>query len=243
MLVESEEQPYSVELREKQLPAPWQHTLLLTVMLVLWAIYGVLRARDANAQMALPVRYISGIVMEWLAVGTTIAGLYTRRSFILSVLGLSDLMKFWKDWVIALAILLSGWLALIVAHLALRYTPLRVTSPNDAIKSLAPHTAPEMALWVFVAMTAGICEEFIFRGYLQRQISEWSGSTLTGILIPSLIFGSLHLYQGIGSAIGITVLGFVYAVFVTRLGNLRSVMIAHAFQDLLTGLILYLRHH
>ena len=189
-----------------------------------------------------PVRYISSIVLQWLIVGSTIAGLYNRRDFVLGVLGLPTRNRAWKDLAVSVSILASGWLVVILVHIALKHTRLRITYPNNAITSLLPHTSLEMGLWVFVAMTAGFCEEFVFRGYLQRQISEWSGSVPVGIVVPSLIFGCLHLYQGVGSAIGITCLGLIYAVFAARLGNLRSVMIAHALQDLLAGLIYHLRH-
>jgi uncharacterized protein len=242
MLVVSPEEPCQVELKQRPLPAPWQHTLLLAFVLALWAIYGALRASLTPSQMPQLIRYISTGIVQWLLVGSTIAGLYHRRSFILGVLGMPARRWLGKDLLTGLTILVSGWFVVIALHLALRHTSLHVASASNAVKALLPHTALEMILWVFVAMTAGICEEFIFRGYLQRQVTAWSGSLLAGIAIPSLIFGCLHLYQGIGSAIGITGLGLVYAIFAARLGNIRGVMIAHATQDFLAGLIHYLRH-
>ncbi|MBB5058987.1 hypothetical protein HDF16_003710 [Granulicella aggregans] len=242
MPVESAEQPCEVEVKQPPLPAPWQHTLLLAFVLVLWAIYGALRANLTTSQMPQLIRYISTGILQWLLVGSTIAGLYHRRSFILGVLGLPARRRLGGDLLSALAILVSGWIVVIALRIGLRHTSLHVDSANNAVKALLPNTPQEMILWVFVAMTAGVCEEFIFRGYLQRQVSAWSGSAVVGIAIPSLIFGCLHLYQGIGSAIGITGLGLVYAICTARIGNVRSVMIAHASQDLLVGLIHYLRH-
>ena len=242
MFVESLEEPCEVELKQRPLPAPWQHTLLLALVLVLWAIYGALRANLTASQMPRLVRYISTGIVQWLLVGSTIAGLYHRRSFILGVLGMPARRRFGKDLLTGLTILVSGWLVVIALHFALRHTSLQAASASNAVKALLPHTALEMILWVFLAMTAGVCEEFIFRGYLQRQVSAWSGSMVARIAIPTLIFGCLHLYQGIGSAIGITGLGLVYAIFAARLGNIRAVMIAHGTQDLLVGLIHYLRH-
>jgi uncharacterized protein len=242
MLVESAEQPCEFEVKQRPLPAPWQHTLLLAFVLALWAIYGALRANLTASQMPQLVRYISTGIVQWLLVGSTIAGLYHRRIFIMGVLGIPARRWLGKDLLTGLTILVLGWFAVIALHFALRHTALHVASASSSVKALLPHTALEMTLWVFVAMTAGVCEEFIFRGYLQRQVAAWSGSMLAGIAIPSLIFGCLHLYQGIGSAIGITGLGLVYAIFAARLGNIRAVMIAHGTQDLLAGLIHYLRH-
>ena len=51
--------------------------------------------------------------------------------------------------------------------LALLGRLLRAT-PNQAIRNLLPHGGFEVALYLVLALTAEICEEIIFRGYLQR---------------------------------------------------------------------------
>jgi hypothetical protein len=47
-----------------------------------------------------------------------------------------------------------------------------------------------------VAITAGICEEIVYRGYLQRQLSAFTGSLPIAVCLQAAIFGAAHLYQG-----------------------------------------------
>jgi Type II CAAX prenyl endopeptidase Rce1-like len=46
-------------------------------------------------------------------------------------------------------------------------------SPRVAF--LLPTTLAESIGWSVVAITAGICEEIVYRGYLQRQLSAFTG--------------------------------------------------------------------
>jgi membrane protease YdiL (CAAX protease family) len=121
---------------------------------------------------------------------------------------------------------------------------------NKVVQSIAPTTAFELLLWAGVSFTAGFCEEHIFRGYLLRQSIAFLRGTGTSprfaailsVAITSILFGSLHLYEGIGGAVFIGLLGLVFATLALRFGNLRAVIVAHSVQDFLVGLFLFLRH-
>ena len=54
---------------------------------------------------------------------------------------------------------------------------------------LVPRSTREVVLWMLLSMTAGICEEIIFRGYLQRQLAALTGNVWAGIAVSGLIFG------------------------------------------------------
>lgn len=121
---------------------------------------------------------------------------------------------------------------------------------QEAVASLEPRTLPQMLLWIVLSLTAGFCEEHIFRGYLLAQsmaamrrlaISPWLASTIS-VLATSMLFGSLHLYEGVGGAVVITVLGAIFATMALLLGNLRAVIVAHFLQDILGGLVYYIAH-
>jgi membrane protease YdiL (CAAX protease family) len=95
---------------------------------------------------------------------------------------------------------------------------------------------------MLVSASAGICEEFLFRGYLLRQIANWSGSSAVAILLSAAIFGSMHLYEGTAPAIQIAALGVLFAIVAVRRGGLRAVMVAHFLQDAVAGLLLFAHH-
>ena len=48
-------------------------------------------------------------------------------------------------------------------------------------QGMLPANGTEVALWIVLATSAGICEETVFRGYLQQQLSAWTGSVTIGI--------------------------------------------------------------
>ena len=126
----------------------------------------------------------------------------------------------------------------------------RMHIDSKTVLALGPRTALELLLWLAVSFTAGFCEEHIFRGYLLQQaigilrrsrIPRAFGASLA-IVITSLIFGSLHLYEGLGGAALIALLGVVYSVIALKLGNLRAVIAAHFLQDFVAGCMLFLLH-
>jgi hypothetical protein len=43
-----------------------------------------------------------------------------------------------------------------------------------------------------LALSAGFCEEFIYRGYLLRQFRSWTGSITLAIVFQAILFGFAH---------------------------------------------------
>ena len=101
---------------------------------------------------------------------------------------------------------------------------------------MAPHGAVEIGLWVLLSASAGFCEEFVFRGYLQRQLAALTRHAWLGILASAVVFGAGHLYQGWRSVILITVYGLLFGVLAHLVRSLRPGMIVHAWQDMFSGL-------
>jgi uncharacterized protein len=55
---------------------------------------------------------------------------------------------------------------------------------------ILPHGGTEITLWIAFSVTADICEETIFRGYLQRQFTALTKSAPAGILLSTVAFGA-----------------------------------------------------
>lgn len=64
---------------------------------------------------------------------------------------------------------------------------LRVAALGRKMDFLVPHGGTEIILWIALSVTAGICGETIFRGYLQRQFMA-----LTKSLPPAFSFLPPH---------------------------------------------------
>jgi membrane protease YdiL (CAAX protease family) len=95
-------------------------------------------------------------------------------------------------------------------------------------------------VWIGVSLTAGFCEEVVFRGYLQKQLQAMTGSAAIAVLGQALFFGVAHGYQGVKNVIVIAVLGLLYGLLALGRRNLRPGMIAHAWSDISGGLAIRL---
>ena len=104
---------------------------------------------------------------------------------------------------------------------------------------LLPHGVPESVLWVFVSVTAGVCEEIVFRGYLQRQFAALTRSVTAGILLQAIAFGISHGYQGRAPMAIAGSYGFVLGILAWWRGNIRASALAHAATDIVGGLTLF----
>jgi membrane protease YdiL (CAAX protease family) len=219
--------------------APWPHTLFILVVLALWATYGAMRWRLPPSVMPHSITYTSSIIVQWLLAGATIGGLYHRRSFLMGVLGRTGGEQVFVDLAKGFVVFLVGWATVVVVGVIIQ--PLHLRHETAVVKAMAPHSASELALWLLVSLSVGVCEEFIFRGYLLQQFRQWFGSAWIAVGLSGLIFACMHMYEGSAAVLQIGGLGVFFGIVAVRRGNLRHVMIAHFLQDALTGLFVYLR--
>ncbi|HEY6303448.1 MAG TPA: CPBP family intramembrane glutamic endopeptidase [Terriglobales bacterium] len=133
-------------------------------------------------------------------------------------------------WDIPVALILSAVLVLISPVIV------RILGQTGWVSTqgMLPHDRVETALWMVMAISAGICEETVFRGYLQRQICGWTGHIVIGIVGQGAIFGLCHAYQGWKNVALIVVWGCVFGGCAWWRKGLRANMIAHAALDIVS---------
>ena len=107
---------------------------------------------------------------------------------------------------------------------------------DTKLQGLLPKGVLEIGLWLCMALAAGICEEIVFRGYLQRQLAALTGKTSVAIIGQAIIFGVGHSYQGLGRAAVIVLIGLVLGMLAAWRGNIRAGIVAHAALDIWGGL-------
>src|SRR6185295_19118344 len=109
-----------------------------------------------------------------------------------------------------IAIAVPFW---IVWELAARFMH-RLLGPSSArsVDILLPRDGLEILVWIAVSLTAGFCEEAVFRGYLQKQFHALTGNAAIAVLGQAILFGIAHGYQGVKNVIVITVLGVLYGL-------------------------------
>jgi membrane protease YdiL (CAAX protease family) len=100
--------------------------------------------------------------------------------------------------------------------------------------ALLPRTVEERRTFAVLAVTAGICEEIIFRAFGIAYVRFiWaSASDAWIIVLTSVAFGFAHLYQGLRGVVLTGIVGAVFASLVLTTGSLFAAMAIHAMIDL-----------
>ena len=105
-----------------------------------------------------------------------------------------------------------------------------------SIETLLPQQVVEIVLWIALSISAGICEELVFRGYLQRQFHAYTHSRWVALFLQAMLFGISHGYQGTDACVKIAVFGLLYGSLALWRRSLRPGMMAHAGSDIVSGL-------
>lgn len=105
--------------------------------------------------------------------------------------------------------------------------------PESAlVYRLIPLTRREKVWAVaMVTVSAAVCEEFLYRGYLFHLISQWTSERWWGWGLSSVAFGLAHIYQGFRGMLRSAVLGSLLALPVVFTGSILPGVIAHFLID------------
>jgi hypothetical protein len=115
----------------------------------------------------------------------------------------------------------------------------RLRNKLEAVRPILPHTSREFGLFIALAITAGICEELLFRGYMVWVLRPWIG--LWGAAVTSMVlFGLGHSYQGVKYGVRAFYAGVAMGLIALATGSILPGMLLHALIDLGSGWISYL---
>jgi len=149
----------------------------------------------------------------------------------------------WGFW-LGLALALIGAAALAVIQRLQTRTDARRAEALRQIEKIAPfmpRDAGELRHFVMLSLTAGVCEEVVYRGYLIWYALAFTGDTHTGIaaavILPALFFGLAHLYQGQRGMTQVFIAGVVFGLVYVLTGSLWVPILLHAAADIIGGLL------
>lgn len=171
--------------------------------------------------------FSAGVVVEWLFV-LGLWFLLRRRGTSFAAMGVWRLGT-WPAWMLALSLA-----ALSIAS-NLRLFP-RMGVPISS--AFLPHGFHLFAALV-LGITAGFCEEVLFRGFLMTQFAEAGYGKTMQVLVPGFAFGLAHagyLNQGLVVWLGIAVptafLGMMWGIaYLLGRRSLVPTMVAHFLND------------
>jgi uncharacterized protein len=106
--------------------------------------------------------------------------------------------------------------------------------PGASTMALLPRTRAERRLFAAVGVTAGVCEEWLYRGFFLALLSALFRGLPTVVLVlaAAAAFGLAHVYQGVTGIVTTGVLGGVLAAVYLGTGSLLLPVLLHAAIDL-----------
>ena len=120
---------------------------------------------------------------------------------------------------------LTWWLGNINSKLPLpEWLEQLETSQVDLIEQVILQDISLPFLLAMMAITPAICEEIVFRGYIQRQFERSTG-VVVGILLTGLFFGAYHLR--LTQVLPLALIGVYLAYLTWRTGSLWPAIIVH----------------
>jgi membrane protease YdiL (CAAX protease family) len=174
------------------------------------------------------------IVSQWTLTALC-AWALSRHHLNVAELGLLTLGPAWA-WgaAAALGAVLIG--ATLMAVRSLRKGTREDLPPHLAsVARILPVSALERAAFTPVALTAGLCEETLYRGFLTFTFLQLTHSMPAALALSTLSFGFGHLYQGPRGVLSTTVLGAFLAALYWGAVSLWPGVVLHAVIDLVNG--------
>jgi CAAX protease family protein len=218
---------------------PWDFWLIFLALGVLLPWRGHLRLKKMLAipQMGTRERlalYFSTIAFQWLATALT-AWRAWARGLTLEELGLVVHGR-GRTFLAAIvgAATLGG-----LQWLNLRRMGRSSGKARSFMQSLAerilPQSRAELLPFLALAVTAGLCEEFLYRGFAMAALTRSGLPIWSVVLLSSVLFAMAHLYQGHGGIVSTLVIGTVFGTARIAYDGLAPVILWHSAVDAVAG--------
>ncbi len=207
--------------------------------------------------LAMPILFISLQKLLPVYVSATLHGSVTQRYLInifisggvpewLTLLGRWLLMRSRGEGFRALGIWHAGkWYAGIQA------SGMAALSASNNVRILQHFGVPLHSIFfptgihllsaLFVGLTAGLCEEIIFRGYMMTQFARLGYGKALQVIVPGLFFGLMHIsyistthsvVAGLGIMVPTAILGMLWGVaYLLGRRSLLPCIVAHFLND------------
>jgi membrane protease YdiL (CAAX protease family) len=180
--------------------------------------------------------WASGIADQWILVALGAAiWMASGRSWTSFGFTVPDGWRLWTS--IALFLLPAAYYAYGVATLA-RSSEARASLRQQVgpVTAVIPHTRAELYWFGGVSLTAGFCEEFLFRGYFIWVLAPWLGWWGAAALALA-IFAVGHSYQGWNGVLKTGIFGAIFTLVVAISNSLWPAIALHALVDLANGMM------
>ena len=219
---------------------PWDFWLIFLFLGIIVPWRGAVRLKKLLALPSISTKeklvlYGSTIAGQWLITGV-VAWRAISRGLSAGAMGLGNPG--------GASAILSG-IALAVIGGALHWLNLRRVgkSPGNTTelmrllaRRILPANTVEFLPYCALAVTAGLCEEFLYRGFAMGALARVGLPAWSLVILTAVLFGLAHVYQGRGGVLGTFVMGILFGVIRLAYDTLVPVVIMHIVVDLVAGI-------
>ena len=100
------------------------------------------------------------------------------------------------------------------------------------IQALLPRNRAELPYGAALSLNAGLVEELLFRLAMPALIFGFTGSSVVAIVVSLIVFGLLHVYQGVFGVVGSLIIGALLMGIYLATGSILIAIVVHALIDL-----------
>jgi uncharacterized protein len=220
----------------------WDFALILLFLGIAVPVLGRRRVRQlmqmpSTTKMDRISLYASTLAFQWIAAGI-ILWRTSAQQIRPSQLGLALPNP---ALTVSLTVLLSA-LILLNQMMGLRRLVAQPAKAQGIVPQLALKLFPQddverLAFFALVA-TVALCEELIYRGFVQRVFEDWSGgSVIVAVIGSAVFFAFAHLYQGRRGLISTLTIGLLFSAIRAWTGSLLPCVVAHFVADITVGML------
>lgn len=131
-----------------------------------------------------------------------------------------------------LSVLVLYLLSIAAAIVSAITTRFGLHDSNAVMKKVIETLKGHSVMIFFMALTAGVTEELIFRGYLLTRIAQLFKNNTVAIIVSSLLFSSLHYKYGSYQELVFTFLiGLFFSVYYVKYRDIKVLIITHFLID------------
>lgn len=214
-----------------------RHTMVMVAILIIFSVSGYLSNASSDNSISASSKimlYLMVAFGEWALLYYMWIGIKkTKKIGFINLISGKDKLEFkFNDFLVGFSFWIAANLILILAKYLLNL-PI-ISNSNE---HLLPQNFIEYLSFFILALSAGFCEESVYRGYFQKQFSAIFKNKWIAILLQGILFGISHGYQGIKYVVILCVYGILFGLLVHYGKNLKPAIIAHSWQDIFSGII------
>ena len=215
-----------------------RHTIIMVMILLVISLSSLSlsnsstdNAADNSSKIIL---YLAVALGEWALVYYIWIGIRKlKRISLTTLISGKDKLDFTLN---DLFIGLSFWVIANIILYIIKYV-LGLPFISNTNQHLLPATLPEYIAFFILSLSAGFCEEIIYRGYFQKQFCALFRKKWIAVFLQGFLFGISHGYQGIKYIAVLFVYGILFGLLVELVKNLKPSILAHSWQDIFSGII------